>query len=206
MPHPFIPVPNTVRCDAVFRLFGQKVENVFDVEVPAGVVPGTVADVAGLIGAWVIGTYLPLMSSDVHFLFVEAKDLTTHDGATATYVPTGAPVGGSAGASMPGATSLAISLRTSLGGRSFRGRKYTFGLNRSQVVDNAVLPGYAADFVAAFNSLISVLVAADKLLVVVSRVADHIDRIVGVTTPVTTAVAADLNVDSQRRRLNGRGS
>jgi hypothetical protein len=45
-----------------------------------------------------------------------------------------------------------------------------------------------------------------KFLVVVSRVADGIERTIGVATHVVNAQVTDMFIDSQRRRLTGRGT
>jgi hypothetical protein len=42
--------------------------------------------------------------------------------------------------------------------------------------------------------------------VVVSRFSGGVERVTGVTTPVVQAAYHDLNLDSQRRRLTGRGT
>jgi hypothetical protein len=60
--------------------------------------------------------------------------------------------------------------------------------------------------VTALNNLISVLAAVDKLLVIVSRIQDHVVLTTAVATPVVNASYTDLFIDSQRRRLTGRGT
>lgn len=202
----FQAVPNTVQCDILFLYYGQRVENVIHVECPEGVDAGVVSDTALTVRNWVEDSYLPLLVTAVTFLGVEAKDLSVDGGATAFANATPPGTGGSAGDGMPGGTAFVVTLKTALSGRSYRGRKFIFGLNRSQVSGNELLAGYAGSFVEAFNDLIDVLTAVSKLLVVVSRVLDGIDRIVAVTTPVTTAAYSDLEIDSQRRRLTGRGA
>ena len=203
---PFQPVPNTIQCDILFLYFGQRVENVIHVEVPGGVDAPTIDDTAITVRDWVEDSYLPLLVTGVTFLGVEAKNLSIEGGGTSFANPTPPGTGGSAGEGMPGGTAFCISLHTAESGRSHRGRIFAFGLNRSQVSGNQLLVGYAGSFVSALNDLIALLITVDKLLVVVSRIADGVARLEGLTTPITTAVYTDLNIDSQRRRLTGRGS
>jgi len=203
---PFVPAPGVVQVNVVFQLFGQRVENVWEV-VPTGTIDAPLLqDIADTFRTWVEDEYLPLISNDALFLLVEAKDVSEATGATAVSAPLAPVNGGSANASMPGGTSLAVSLRTALGGRSFRGRKYLFGLANSQVVGNQVGVSSANDFVGAINLLIGQLNTAGFPLVIVSRFANKVARTSAINTPVTVATLVDYNVDSQRRRLTGRGN
>lgn len=203
---PSATIPNTVQCDVVFLLFNQRVENVVHIECPDGVDAPTIQDCANLVGNWVEDHYLPNLSADVTFLSVEAKNLSIDNGGVAIYNAAPGVTGGVTSASNPGNVSYTISLLTAASGRSFRGRKYVIGVPQFVVTGNQVSATWSAALVDAFNELRDILVAADKLLVVVSRVADGLERLVGVTTAVTSAGVSDLNTDSQRRRLNGRGS
>jgi hypothetical protein len=98
-----------------------------------------------------------------------------------------------------------LSLRTEASGRSFRGRKYVAGVPQTKVAGNQIVSAWAGDILTAMNDLIAVLSALNQVLTVVSRVADGIDRITAVTTAVANVTYTDLNIDSQRRRLTGRG-
>jgi len=202
----FQPVPNTVQCDAIFMLFGQIIENVYHVFVPDGVDAPTIQDCADVIGHWVEDTYLDNLSSNLTFLRVEAKNLSIADGGEAVYLAAPGTVGGSADASEPGNVAFCVSLKTAESGRSHRGRKYISGLAVSQRVGNAVLPAYGAALADSLNTLLTVLEGVAKALVIVSRIQDGITLVTAAVTPVTSAVAVDFNIDSQRRRLNGRGT
>jgi hypothetical protein len=202
----FQPVPNTIQCDVVFLLFGQRVENVFHVQVPGGVDAPTIADTANEMGAWVLSDYLPQLSASLVFLSVEAKNLSIDSGGVAIYTAPGGSVGGIVQPSEPGNVTFSISLHTASSGRSYRGRKYVPGMPLTMRTENSVNTGWADALVTALNSLISVLAAVDKLLVIVSRIQDHVVLTTAVATPVVNASYTDLFIDSQRRRLTGRGT
>lgn len=199
-------VPFTIQCDVVFLLFGQRVENVFDVEVPGGIDAAVIADTANEVGAWVLSDYLPLLSASLVFLNVEAKNLNIESGGVAVFNAPPGSVGGIVSPAEPGNVSFCVSLRTAASGRSFRGRKYVPGIPANKRTENTIDSAWAADIVDAFNNLVSILNALDKFLVVVSRVADGIERTIGLATHVETASVVDLFIDSQRRRLTGRGT
>lgn len=203
---PFQPVPNTVQCDAIFMLFGQIIENVYHVQVPGGVDAPTIQDCANEVGNWIEDTLLPQLSANLTFLRVEAKNLSIEAGGEAVYNAAAGTVGGSPDASEPGNVAFCVSLRTAQSGRSYRGRKYFSGLAVSQRTGNQVLPAYGAALVDALNTLITVLEGFSKVLVIVSRIQDGLELLTAVATPVTSAVAANFDIDSQRRRLNGRGT
>jgi len=76
----FQPVPNTIQCDAIFLLFGQRVENVYHVEVPGGIDAPEIADTANVVRDWVITSLLPQLSHNITFIGVEAKNLSIEDG------------------------------------------------------------------------------------------------------------------------------
>jgi len=203
---PFQAVPNTVQCDILFLLFGQICEMVVHVEVPAGVDAPTIQDCANEVGNWVEDTLLPALSQDITFLRVEAKNLSIEAGGEAVYNAATGTTGGGAVGSEAGNVAFCVSLKTASSGRSFRGRKYVPGIATSQRVGNTVLPAYGQALADAFNTLITVLEGFSKALVIVSRIADGVERLTAVTTPVTSAVATNFDLDSQRRRLNGRGT
>ena len=202
----FVPAPNTIQCDVLFMYFGQRVENVLHVQVPGGVDAATIDSTAEEVRDWVQASLLPLLVPAVSFIGVEAKNLSIEAGGTAFAAAIPPVLGGSVGDGMPGGTAFVVTLKTAQTGRSFRGRKFVFGLNRSQIVGNQIGASYAADIVDAFNDLIAVLAAVSKLLVIVSRIQDKIKLTTAEVTPVTIASFADLDVDSQRRRLTGRGT
>lgn len=199
-------VPNTIQCDIVYILHGSRVENVVNVQVPGGVDAAVLQDTANEVGGWVLSTLLPLLSNNVQFLMVEAKNLSILSGGVAVYNAPSSSFGGVGDGSAPNNVSYCISLRTARSGRSYRGRFYVAGVPKNKLTGDTVEANWTSDLLAALNGLISLLAALDKLLVVVSRIQDHIVLGVAVATPVETASVTDFVVDSQRRRLFGRGT
>lgn len=135
--------------------------------------------------------------------------LTRLDSATAeAYLfvpPTPLPVGGDTAAAMPGNVSLAVSFRTANRGRSYRGRNFIVGLVEPAVTGNAVSSDFASGMQTGYGALLTGAIADDWDWVVVSRFTAGAPRATGIATPITSVSVVDPYVDSQRRRLRGRG-
>jgi len=100
--------------------------------------------------------------------------------------------------SEPGNVTAAMSWRTGLAGRKYRGRTYHVGIDGDQINQNDTLTGIYLAVLSAAAAQFLVLLAAESLkLVVFHRVDD--------TTTDITGVVIDQLVDSMRSRLAGRG-
>lgn len=100
--------------------------------------------------------------------------------------------------SSPGNVTLCVSLRTALAGRRFRGRKFFSGIPENATASNLIDSSLAGFVVTGINNLIGALAGNGFPLSIVSYIGPTV-------TPVETALVTDLFVDSQRRRLSGRG-
>lgn len=201
----FQQVPLTVQVTNRYLLFGQIVVNVYDVYCPDGIDATVLADIRDTYIDWNQDEYMPLLSHDCFFTGLELHNLDIENGSILAYTRPTPLAGGANEASEPGNVSFCVSGRTAQSGRSHRGRKYVAGMPVGSRTGNQVAAAWAGDLITAFNTLLTLLTAIDKVLVVVSRVADHLDRVVAVTTPITGFTYKDLDIDSQRRRLTGRG-
>jgi len=131
---------------------------------------------------------------------ITATDVHVANG-TQTILPLTTGNVGSAGGDAAAANAAAcISLRTNFTGRSFRGRMYIGGLPNAalQNAQNltttaaAAYAGYMSDFIDALNAI-------NMTLVVVSRFAAGVARVVNLATEIISIIV-DTKVDSQRRR------
>jgi hypothetical protein len=108
---------------------------------------------------------------------------------------------------MPNNVAIVMSLKTGLRGKSFRGRIYHVGLSDAVVTANAVTTVQRDALVAGYSLLTTFAGATGEAifnLVVLSYYASSVLRPTPIATPVTS-VTSDGIVDSQRRRLPGRG-
>lgn len=201
-----LPVPNTVQIDVLYLLFGQRCENVFHARFDGGVDATTLSDVENAFVTWLPGAWLTNISNQCSFIGLEVKNLSIADGSIRAYTP-GAPVQGTVNSpAEPGNVSFCISGRSGIAGRSFRSRTYVIGMPQNVRSGNQVDAGWAAALTTALNALRDLLVSINGVLTVVSRIADNVERLTPLSTPIDVFTVADYNIDSQRRRLTGRGS
>lgn len=202
--HDYIPVPNTAKVDWIFSTPGGVAMNSLYFEKGSAFSGTELADIAAAAeDAWETNVS-PAVSETVTLNRTVVTDLTTDSSGQVTDV--GGISGANANPQMPDNVTLAISFRTALRGRSFRGRIFHVGMPRTDVVGDSVGDSNAALFAALYQDTIDTIEAAVSGLqhVVVSLCHDGAWRTVGVTTPVI-AITVDPTLDTQKNRLLGRG-
>lgn len=204
--HPFIPVEDVARLELIYTVNGERCENVGFLHNPAG---WTTADMLETliqaVDQWA-DTIAIGVSSDVQLVLLKLTDLSAEEAAGVEYVPEAATLGQVESPALPNNVTLATKFSTGLTGRSNRGRHYLVGIPTNEVDGNQVVSGYAdgiaakwRDFYSAFESL-----PVPSTHVVVSFCHDNAWREVGDFHQVLT-YSTEGNIDSQRRRLAGRG-
>lgn len=203
---PYIPVENTVSIEMIYSFNSQVCENVLHYRKGAAWSLSEATDLCDAIKAWWSATLDSYISVDVSLTQLRVTNLETQDGFVLNY-GTGLPLpGAAAGASLPNNCCLVITKRTAKRGRSFRGRIYVPGMTETFVTGNTVTSGTVTGLVNAFNAMKAVTVGATTAdMVVVSRFTGNAPRVTGVTEAIT-GFTSDGTIDSQRRRLPGRGA
>ena len=211
---PFNAIPNVVKATIrqSFRL-QECFNTMYFLKETGGI---TVTDItalgAGLAAGWK-DSIMPLLSDDLIFLSVLLRDLTTENGLELT-ADDGGSLAGTAGDAMPNNVSACVSVRTPFAGRHYRGRMYLGGIPRAAVAENSLDPAFQADIVTALSSFSGPgSLAPNWQWVVVAQQQknpgtpppENIPIPGGIVTPVTQVLFVDGIVDSQRRRLPGRG-
>lgn len=157
------------------------------------------------ITSWWGENMAPITTNQVTLRGVKATSLES-DTAPAFDRPTSIP-GDLAQGAEPNNVTLAIKFLTGGRGRSSRGRNYIVGLHVDAVTNNEVNPVHAGQYISAYDLLRDPLVITQGAVhVVVSRFEDGLPRDPGIAQPVTGVTFTDFIVDSQRRRLPGRGN
>jgi len=203
----FVPAPNIVMCEIRASKAGQLVENRFHIDVLHQPVPGDLSALAGLLVPNIVAGFLPNLPTDVTLTEFHQRSLhTQNDIELTTPFPAGS-TGTMSGEPLPNNCSYCVSLRSTSVGRSARGRLYWLGLSADQVVTNNVDATHRTAITAAVESLRAQIAAASSVMVIVSYRQNNAPRVGGpVYFVVSTVLTVDDVVDSQRRRLPGRGA
>jgi hypothetical protein len=137
---------------------------------------------------------------------IAATDISVYGGAQVVNTDEAGANGAASGGTAPGNVTWCETLRTGHVGRAFRGRNYLPGLPEDALNGNEVYSTFANDIIAGENLWAAALTAAGYVWCIVSRTLNGVTRTPPVALPITGVGYADLSIDSQRRRLNKRGS
>lgn len=202
----FIPVNGVALAEIRLSLFGQKIELTqyynFDDPPPTS----AMTTLGESLVDWFDTQLSTPLSTNLGLREVVVTDLSTATSPQVTVLPTATVTGKDDAPASPGNVALCVSFRTVFRGRSFRGRNFVPGIPSDQITGNTVATGVVEAIESAYNVLrVEHTASIDGQWGVVSRFSLGAPRVAGVFTPITTIVVVDANVDSQRRRLTGRG-
>jgi hypothetical protein len=201
----FIEVPLTARAVLAYTIFNQTVQNVFHFSKLTEYDDTDVATLANeIVTSW--DTNLkPTLSADVVLVSVTVTALYKVDGPQFVASANITGTNGGAGFESIGNT-IAIKFGSGQAGRSFRGRTYWPQVLAAAVTNNELALATAGVYIAALTDFFDdVNVAIGDKHVIVSYQNNCTWRTEGVATPVNSYSIVDLHLDSQRRRLSGRG-
>jgi len=203
---PFVGHPLAARVEMVFDYFGQTVMNVFHVTKSTTISSADRTTIANTFHTWWTTNQKPLHVADMKLTLIRVVDLASQTGPS-TEVPISPPEAGTSGStdSVSG-SAIVVTHRTAARGRNFRGRTYLAGWPEGQRTNNVDLVlSYITSIITSFGALLTALTTASFQLVVFSKMLNKAWRGTGLPTNVT-GFTADTHLDSQRRRLYGRGT
>lgn len=201
----YIPVSNTAQVELLYSFDVQPIETVLHYIGVTGLDSTKLTNLANSIITYWKASLVSHFVSTVQLQNVKVTDLTTQTGPTVTVPVTSGNVGTRAGAQMPNNVAWCFTKRTAQRGRSFRGRLYHFGMSEADVTGNVFSATEGNSLLSAYGGLLGVTnTDGTWTMAVVSRYSGNQPRITGIATPVI-ALTTDGVVDSQRRRLPGRG-
>jgi len=203
---PYIPVPGVMQANVRFTLAGQQIENCLCFRYGDGVFLDAVPAIDSVLETYWWATLRETLSNQIAHVETYYVDLASVSGFTSTSAAYTPNTGASAIFSAPNNVAICVSHRTANRGRSFRGRTYISGIPSDQQSLSRLSPGAMDTVLDAFTQLITQSNVAGYPFVVVSKRSGGLPRAIGLSTPVTQSVIVDNVLDSQRRRLPGRGS
>jgi hypothetical protein len=203
---PFQPAPGVAEVVVRFKEDEQTILNVYHAFIGTGWTTILLNDLAIDVRNYIEGTMLPSMSNGVQLQDVTVTDIGSEAGGQVIVPPSGAGFGGTESEQLPNNVTLAVKWLTAIRGRSFRGRTYHIGLTESEVTKNRVNAAFLAALVTQYTGLKNVITDDPiRQMCVLSRFHLGAPREEAICTPIN-ALAIDGTVDSQRRRLPGRGN
>lgn len=204
----FVPSPDTVQAELVFSYDGQVVQNVLHYTPSVALTDDLMTELADELITWFDTSLDVVVSDQLTLELVRVTDLTTQfsNGFDITGgLPLSGTLTGSSHTPLPSNVALSITKQTFFRGRSRRGRVFHCGLTDGQVTFNNVTASALTAILGAWTALIDLsTTGADWELQVLSRVENGVDRAQALLTPVEF-MSSDGVIDSQRRRLPGRG-
>lgn len=202
----YIPFVNVAELVVYGLLAQQQVAMVLNFLYPGAITQTQLDNLAeGGVTVWA-ETLDDQLSEDLYITSGKATDLTTQDAGVSQYFPPTTVRGQVNNPSVANNAALVVSHHTALRGRSYRGRTYLAGIPTGQLANSAtVTTEYQGYTLAAWTNYIDGLEALGGNFVIASRQLNGVRRTTGVATPVT-GYSIDLRLDSQRRRLEGRGA
>lgn len=197
----FIPIPDTWAVTLRFTATGLRPKtmnfHVLDANFNGSTTQANL--LAGHIVNWVQSDYDATYGPGLDISNIQVRDASLQNGVVVDF-GTALP-GTHAGTGMPSNIALCVSLRTGFAGKSFRGRMYHPWLSEADVTGNSISSAARDLIVDAWETLRGTLSTSDWSLVVASKYTNGAPRVIGLTTPVTSIITTDLNVDTQRRRV-----
>lgn len=203
---PFIPTPNAL--EAALKWDHHGIEVCMVLHFGFSGAPGATerANLATAMHTWWTNQLKPFVCPPYLLKEIDIRDLSSSAAPVTVLSVSPFEAGTSAGSPSPSNVALVVTHRTAARGRSYRGRSYVFGWSGGVLTnEDIVSTGFVGSILGAFDWLRTPVNVAAGIWSVLSRFTANNPRSQGVMTPIT-AVSADTIVDSQRRRLPGRGA
>lgn len=204
---PFVPAADVAQVELVQLLDGQVIENTLYFQSSADLDIALMGDLANALLGWWEDAIAPGVSESLSLTGITVTDLSTQT-SPGIFVPAvPAITGDGTSPALPNNVALCVSFRTAFRGRSARGRNYVAGLQENQTTLSHIDAGVADFFTDAYSQLIGPGAFVGGLQWgVLSRFVNGNERATGLFRPITSVTVVDNTLDSQRRRLPGRGT
>lgn len=201
----FIPVLNTVRVAMEYTKRGQLVVNVFHVSKSSPIVTVDLSTIADIFLQQWLQNWAPLTVDTQALQRVVVTDISAENGEQFISVQAPGEPGELEESDLPNNCALVVKHLSINTGRSFRGRTYVCGLSEAQVGGDLVLTTPLGDWVSSFQELNDDLQDEGYFHSIVSYVSEGEPRVTGLVSAVVGYDSEGV-MDSQRRRLTGRGA
>lgn len=201
----FIPTVGAVRTDIQFQCGNQQIHNVLWFSREANWTQAEREALNDAIEAWWSTSAKQYFATDMALTQIKTVNQESASAPASTLIVTPAVAGTVSGGALPNNAAVVATLRTDQRGRNYRGRMYLGGLAKTATDSPLGIPGsVVANLLTALAALKTAIEALGAIWVVVSHFLAKAPRAQGLKTPIT-GISMDNYIDSQRRRLAGRG-
>jgi hypothetical protein len=203
-PMPAYDVPGLMRLEMHYLFQNEHCMNTFWLKSNLNETSATLEqEIAGTFVNWWVSEIKPLVTGQLQLYEVVVKELRP-DGIAILYTEDLPASGSKTEEALPNNVALAVHWGTGLVGRSRHGRTFHMGMTIDQVTNNHC--DIASDIQTAYDGLRTTLdnITLNVEFSVVSFVSGGFWRQQPLVTPIS-GVAVESTLDSQRRRLPGRG-
>jgi hypothetical protein len=189
----------------IYSQLAETVENVYHVKNDSGWTSASLSALGLLFTNWESAHAAPGRNNQTELIKVIVTDLTTQFGLQVTNDIVPPIVGGQTGQAGPNNVTLAVSWRSDVRGRNFRGRTFHIGMEEDQYSGNSAVAATLTNLLSMYGFLLTAVNAVTgQHLVVLSRRLGGNPRPAGVGTNITH-ISINHVMDSQRRRLPEHG-
>jgi hypothetical protein len=204
----FVPCIDTCQVELRYTCNAQLVENVLTFVHDSAFDLDDLIALSNYFDAWWYNGLKTYQSTSLTLREIFVRGLNEEGDISYSNATHGGSAGGASGQLLPNNVCLCICFKTGLPGRSYRGRNYTCGMTANQQSGNSCTSSYRTAVVNLYSNLrhSAGQVPSDWTWCVASRYHNSAPRESGVMTEITTALAVNDYLDSQRRRLTGRGT
>jgi hypothetical protein len=202
---PFIPATNCAKVDFLQTQTGQRISNTLWFQYTHPLTTTDLSDLADAMETWWTASMAPNLRGSLALQEIDVTDMSSQSGAKFVKIINPPVPGTVSGTDEPNHTAAAATFRTEKRGRSYRGRNYLGGIAVTKTTDSVtLLDAWVSAVISAFTAVTPALSGLDAVWVVVSHYLNKVARSTAHAEPIT-AVSMDTSIDSQRRRLKGRG-
>lgn len=204
---PFQPAPGTIGVVIQGKLSGQDDQNtLYFFQNGADPTIGDCQAIATLVAAWWDATVRQKICDTWQGQKIVAKNLFVNGGAKAV-ISIATQFGVISTEQAPNNVAPCVTFDTGQSGKSSHGRNYIGGIPNANINVNDIDSGWANDIIGAYQQLLpgGAHDPTPYFWSVLSRQSGGVVAAQATAVPVLNVYFSDLTVDSQRRRLPGRG-
>lgn len=198
-------ISECLMAEMVYLVGGQYCENVLHFSNEYPVNADLLGEFALCLKTWWDTNLKAVQSTGASLQKIIVTDISVADGMQLEYTGGLPAAGTNANALLPNNVTVAVKITSGFRGRRRRGRIYHIGMFETSVTGSTITGTFQGDLLDAYGELLTITNGTQAWgLGVAHKVENGVPLVDGFLT-ICNSVSVDPTVDSQRRRLPGRG-